>query len=442
MTGVADVAPVAGFWVEREADDFEATAWTEPAADRDRSDGERLLDQVHGFLTRFVAFPTDAAAVATTAWCVHAHAIDMVDTSARLAFLSPEPGSGKTRALEVIELLVPNPMATVNASAAVLFRSMTLTDDQGRSLRPTVLMDEADTIFGPRASKDHEDLRGFINAGYRRGAHAHRAAIRGNGVVVEVFPAFAAVAIAGLDDLPDTVMTRSIVVRMRRRASTERVEPYRRRLHQAQGELLRDRISAWVDWKSQDLAAYVDDLPAGIEDRAADCWEPLVAIGDAAGPDWSRRIRQAAVDMVGQSQSTGETLGIRLLIDLHQAFDGRDSMTTEDVLSALNGLEDSPWGDMRGKPLDARGLSARLRRYGVTSKSIRQGTNVLRGYAAQDLHDPWSRYLPLSSQKGATSATSATADVATTDGPEEWPDEVDEPAWQPDYLIDPEEDVA
>jgi hypothetical protein len=41
-----------------------------------------------------------------------------------MAFLSPEPGSGKSRALEVTDLLVPRPVQTVNTSPAYIFRKV------------------------------------------------------------------------------------------------------------------------------------------------------------------------------------------------------------------------------------------------------------------------------------------------------------------------------
>ena len=72
-------------------------------------DGAKLLDDVHAFLGRFVAYPSEHAHVAHTLWIAHAHLMDVWDSTPRIAFLSPEPGSGKTRALEVTELLVPNP---------------------------------------------------------------------------------------------------------------------------------------------------------------------------------------------------------------------------------------------------------------------------------------------------------------------------------------------
>ena len=63
------------------------------------------LDSVHSFIARFVAFPSPHAAVACTLWAAHAHAMQAWESTPRLAFLSPEPGSGKSRALEIIELL-------------------------------------------------------------------------------------------------------------------------------------------------------------------------------------------------------------------------------------------------------------------------------------------------------------------------------------------------
>src|SRR5262249_50328754 len=135
------------------------------------------------------------------------------------AFLSPEPASGKTRALELTETLVPRPVEAINTTPAYLFRKVS--DPAGP---PTILYDEIDTVFGARA-KEHEDIRGIINAGHRRGAKAGRCVVRGNVVKTEELPAYCAVAMAGLGHLPDTILTRSIIIKMRRRAPTEKIEP-------------------------------------------------------------------------------------------------------------------------------------------------------------------------------------------------------------------------
>ena len=379
-----------------------------------------LLADVEAYVRRFVAFPSEGAVVAFVLWAAHTHALDAFESTPRLALLSPEPGSGKTRAQEILELLVMNPLFSLNTSAAALFR--TVADPDGR---PVVLIDECDTIFGPKASKDNEDIRGFVNAGHRRGAVAHRCVVRGKEIDVVAFPAYAAVSLSGLDDLPDTIMTRSVVIRMRRRAPHERVEPYRRRLHAHEGHDLRDRLDEELSRRERELAEAWPEMPPGVEDRAADVWEALLAVADLAGGEWPERARVAAVADVAGSRQGGETLGIRLLADVRRAFAGHqvDKLTTNDLLLYLNALEDAPWGDLRGKPLDPRGLSRRLTKYEITPRNIRIGEQVHKGYVLDDLADAWSRYLSPSPQESATSATPATAGPMAYDGdPREWPD--------------------
>ena len=86
--------------------------------------GELMLNAVHQFLGRFVVYPSEHAHDAHALWCVHAHLMQLWDTTPRIAFLSPEPASGKSRALEVTELLVPNPVLAVNVSPPYLFRKV------------------------------------------------------------------------------------------------------------------------------------------------------------------------------------------------------------------------------------------------------------------------------------------------------------------------------
>ncbi|WP_292215994.1 hypothetical protein [Mesorhizobium sp.] len=177
-----------------------------------------LLDEVYAFTGRFVAYPSEDAHVAHVLWIAHAHMMAAWESTPRIAFLSPEPGSGKTRALEISELLVPRPVEAVNVTPAYLFRKVA--DEAGA---PTILFDEIDTVFGPRA-KDNEEIRGLLNAGHRRGAVAGRCVVRGKIVETEEIPAYCAVALAGLGDLPDTILTRSVIIRMRRRSPEETVD--------------------------------------------------------------------------------------------------------------------------------------------------------------------------------------------------------------------------
>jgi hypothetical protein len=372
-----------------------------------------LLEDVETFLARFVAYPSEAARVAHVLWIAHTWFMDEWDSTPRVAFLSPEPGSGKSRALEVTEPLVPRPVHAVNATPAYLFRKVS--DEDGR---PTILYDEIDTVFGPRA-KDNEDVRGMLNAGHRKGAMAGRAAMRGKTVVTEELPAYCAVALAGLDDLPDTIMTRSVVIRMRRRAPHEHVEPWRMRTNGAEGHELGDRLREWAEDARE--AITWPDMPAGIEDRNADVWEALLAVADLAGGQWPKRAREAALALVAASSDRGGSLGVVLLRDLRGIFANAERLTTERILEQLRDLDESPWADLRGKPLDSRGLARRLAKYGVKPTQYRDEHGKQRGYLAADLADPWSRYLPCGTAEAqpvqAERAVPAVPDVPAISGP-------------------------
>ncbi|MEU6545690.1 DUF3631 domain-containing protein [Streptomyces sp. NPDC046859] len=363
----------------------------------DRIDGAALLNEVEAFHRRFNVFPHEAAYVAVVLWDAHAHLLDCFESTPRLAFLSPEPGSGKSRALEIVETLVPNPMAAVDASAAALFRAVAGVDGK----RPTILFDEIDTIFGPKAG-DNEQLRGFINAGHRRNRPMFRCVGDGANQTVQAFHSFAAVAVAGLGYLPDTIRDRSVNIRMRRRARNESIEPYRTRIHEKEGFALRDRLATWAEQVSEQVMNVWPALPEGVTDRPADVWEPLLAIADAAGGDWPDRAREACVVLVTASKANDKgSLGVRLLTDLRDhVMVGIDRLPTVAILDRLNALDDAPWADLHGKPLDNRRLSRMLAEYmtadnePITSRNIKAAGSVLKGYYATDLKDAWARYCP------------------------------------------------
>jgi hypothetical protein len=373
-------------------------------------DGAAILSRVYDYLGRFVAYPSEAAHVAHALWVAHAHRMDAWCSTPRIAFLSPEPGSGKTRALEVTEFLVPRPVLAVNTTPSYLFRKVS--DEAGP---PTILYDEIDTVFGPKA-KDNEDIRGLLNAGHRKGAVAGRCVVRGTTVMTEELPAYCAVGLAGLHDLPDTIRTRSVIVRMRRRAPDETVEPFRPRQHQAEGHALRDELAEWTAGAIE--AGAWPTLPNTVVDRNADVWEPLIVVADAAGGEWPVRARDAAVALVADVAQSAPGLGVLLLADIRSVFDaiGEDMVSTQTLLEHLNGMEEAPWGNLRGHELDSRGLAKRLQPYEVRSKNIRTGAGVVKGYARADLFDAWSRYLLPSPEKTATTATEPTALVETAFG--------------------------
>jgi len=303
--------------------------------------------------------------------------------------------------LEILDLLTPSPMFIFSPSVAAIFRK--LAQDQ-----VTLLFDEVDTVFTTRGKDDqNEDLRALLNAGYRRGASIPRCV--GPKHDVQDFKVFAAVALAGIGDLPDTITTRSIVIPMKRRSATEHIEQFRVRLHEIEGHELRDRLAVWAEAVGPAVGAAWPALPEGVVDRRAEAWEPLIAVADAAGGAWPDRSRVAAVADVAAHRDRAPTLGIRLLTDLRQIFKEREAITTDEILKTLNSMDEAPWGDLKGKPMDSRGLAGRLKKYGVKSKTVRIGESTPKGYTREDLFDVFSRYLPnLTPSHPHIAATSAT----------------------------------
>jgi Protein of unknown function (DUF3631) len=231
-----------------------------------------LLDDVRTFIRCFVVLD-DHQADALALWAAHTHVFNAFGVTPYLAITSAEKRSGKTRLLEVLELLVREPLATVNISDAALFRVVD-------AKSPTLLMDEVDAVF---KSREREDLRGLLNAGYRRGAVAHRMGGTNNRKL-ETFAVYCPKAFAGIGDcLPDTITDRAIPIRLKRRTRSEHVERFRLRDVEPEGHTLRDRLADWLEPQRDHMAVQRPTLPDELDDRAQDVWEPLLAIADLTG---------------------------------------------------------------------------------------------------------------------------------------------------------------
>jgi Protein of unknown function (DUF3631) len=344
-------------------------------------DGCAVLDAVDAFLVRFIAYPNDYARNAHSLWLAHTWRMDEWDSTPRLAFMSPEKGSGKTRALEASHHLVPRGVRVSRATPNYILAKVS------EDPPPTLFYDEIDTVYGPRA-KGSEDLRAVLNAGHRRNATAGRGSWENNRLTSQDYPAYCAVALAGLGRLPDTVADRAVVIPMKKRKRTERVEQWRERLHVEEAKALGDQLGAWMESASLSWPA---NMP--VEDRAADVWEALVMVADAAGGHWPATARKSA--LVLTSQKPQMSLGVQLLHDLQVVFGGNDKVRSEDIITALTELPESPWGQYHadGSPLDFRDLAGLLKNYGIRPKDVWIDGGSVKGYTADDLRDAWERYV-------------------------------------------------
>jgi len=394
-----------------------------PVADADDEpvDGAELLDDIERFAGPFLALPSAHHMVVLCLWVVHTWCVGAFYVTPRLVLDSPEPGSGKTRVLEVLALLCCNAKLTLSTTTAALYRRIAAAGDRP----PTVLQDEADTVWGRTTNPQAEDLRALYNAGYKRGATVDRCEGDAKNMRVVEFPVFAPAALAGLAGrMPRTILDRSAAVfHMRRRAPDERVADFRERDAAIAAAPLRARAERWAAANFDTLAAARPVMPEGVRDRPAECWEALLAVADVAGGDWPERARAACRYFVFDSDSDELSFGARLLRDVQTALGGLDRMFSADLVAALTSDAESEWSDLWGKPLDQRRLAKELKRYNVESQEVRIGAINRKGYVVAGdtgLGQAWCRYLSSAPKRDSRDrgdiAGQAVADVSRING--------------------------
>ena len=355
---------------------YEPDPWDEEV------DGDDLLDRITAVIRMYVIVPEHVAETAAL-WVVHTHAFDLWQVTPRLAISAPTMGSGKSVMLDVLGCLVPRPLEADNLSTAVMFRAVD-------KYRPTLMVDEVDTFL-----RDNDELRGMLNSGYRKGGQAFRC--EGDNNDIKAFSTFAPIATAGIGKLPGTLADRSVHAELQRKRPDEHVQSFRGDRIDNLRDLAR-QAARWVIDNRGTLREAEPEMPGGIFNRKADNWRPLLAIADIAGGDWPARARMAAVALSGSDVTDAESFKVQLLADTHNIFEDifEDRLSTKDLLSRLQELEDRPWSDFRrGKPISARHLGDMLRSFKILPTTIRFSDNkVAKGYKKSSFENAFARYLP------------------------------------------------
>jgi hypothetical protein len=343
-----------------------------------------VLNEVVSFVSRYVVMTAEQADTFAL-WVEHSHCVDAFELSPYLAISSAEKRSGKTTVMKVLGLLAARPWRVVTPSEAVVYRKI----DRDH---PTVLLDEYDTVFKDR---DYEPLRALLNAGNEPGTTVPRCGGANRDQLID-FEIYCAKALAGIGKLPDTIADRTIEIRLKRKKAGEEVERFRRRIAREAAEPVRQLLVTIAERHADALAEARPEIPEALDDRAADEWEPLLSIADAAGGDWPARARRAALALSGGDARDDDSSGVDLLRDIRGIFDRREAerLTSSALCEDLHEIEESPWGEWYGKPLTTRGMAKILARYEIEPKPFRFGEQTLRGYERAWFEDQWSRLLP------------------------------------------------
>lgn len=359
-----------------------------PAAKPQNSEQESaaMLEDLRHFIRRFLVM-SDAQAVALCLFILYTYAAEQFECAPYLQVTSAEKRSGKSRLLEVLELLVNRPWLTSRTSAAALVRKL-------HEARPTLLLDESDAAF--RGDKEYsEALRGVLNAGHRKGGKASLCLGRGCDVKVIDLCVFGPKVIAGIGRLPDTVADRAIPIQLHRKRPGEKVERFRPRLIASAAFDLRARLAQWAtEDRLEILRSDFPELPEALSDRQQDVSEPLLAVADLAGSEWGKAGRRALTDLFGCTAAADESLGVKLLSDIRVVFDNRDRLSSKDLVSGLIEMEGSPWAELNhGREITPNTVARLLRKFDIAPRTTREGQNTFKGYLRDSFQDAWARYL-------------------------------------------------
>jgi putative DNA primase/helicase len=391
------IKPVEGrFWCE------DVQPWEQPV------DGTLLLNELAGILRRFVVLPKWAPE-ALALWVVHTYAYDLREVSTYVGVESPEKRCGKTTLLSVLSEMVNRPVVAANISSPAFFRVI-------EEARPTLVIDEADTWL-----QGNDELKGILNSGYtRKTAFVVRVAqwgrsgepgveMRDRGRMGLVrYSCWCPKVMAAIGRLPDTLADRCILIRMQRKGGREACE----RLRSLAVLALRRQCARFVRDNARGIAEARPELPAGLNDRAGDIWEPLLALADLAGGDWPGWARAAALELTALSQETNP-IG-SLLLDMFIVFQlaKAEKVSSRYLVGELNIFEDRPWGELRrGRVITEHWLARQLRPYGVRPKTIWMGEGTAKGYVLEEMLDAFRRYVPRSEVDALRVQTKAEAEA-------------------------------
>jgi len=404
-----------------------------------------LLNGLTSLVTRYVILP-EHAAEALALWIVHTYAFELRDVTTYLALESPVRRCGKSTLLNILSRLVNRPLVAANVSPSALYRAI-------EELRPTLMIDEADTFLKP-----NDELIGILNAGYHRATayvlrvasersgatqtegrglrvegegedgaslprllHNERVAGAGqsegsenspftthrsplNNGPVRVGPSLVRFScwcpkiIARIGRLPETLADRCIVIRMQRKTPNDKCE----RLRNLETIDLRNQCIQFVQDHRDAIISAKPEIPAALNDRAADIWEPLLAIADGAGGDWPARAREAAVALSSDTRENNPVGSLLLDIFLLFAMSGQERIPTRDLILALNTqFADRPWMEGRkGQRSTEIWLSQQLRPFGISPRTFRGQDSIIRGYLREDFAEAFRRYIPAAELDG------------------------------------------
>lgn len=281
--------------------------------------GPDLLCRLQEFFRDYAFFQDPRIPLLLATWTMGTYLYQTFSVYPYLVLRSPQKRCGKSRVLDLLAEVAFNATSRcTNPTAAVLFRDPA-------SNGGTMLLDE---IEGMTQNQERwSDVQGVLNDGYKRGGVVKRMERQGERFVSVPYPTYTPKALASLSRFAETLEDRAVFVFMTRRLRSDPLKEFRprRKSMQAATQQLRDDCYIWALTHAEAIAALYEDeavevlQPAGLDDRAVELWQPLLAIahncdleGRAVGPRQARILTRLARDLA-QVRDEEETPTVKLL---------------------------------------------------------------------------------------------------------------------------------
>ena len=348
--------------------------------------GQEVANEILDFIKKHIILP-EYQAIILTLWIFGSYCINAFGIFPKLLITSPDKRCGKTTVLSVLRGLVNKALVASNVTPSAMFRSI-------EAWQPTLLIDEGDTFI----NNDNEDLRGIINSGHTRDtAFVLRTEGDSSNRYPKQFSTWTPMAIAMIKNPPDTILDRSLVIKLRRKLSSEKITKWSFD-NFSKLESLRQKLKRWSDDNLESLKNNKPDIlmSNNDNDRATDNWLPLFSIASLISAGWCIKLEEAFKSSNGNDDGGNENISTLLLIDIKKIFTdaNADKIHSSELVAKLIELEDRPWGEYKhGKPITTNTLARLLNSFGIKSKQIRLEHNK-HGYYLADFDDTFSRYTP------------------------------------------------
>jgi hypothetical protein len=354
------------------------------------SPGQLVSDLEHYF-AGYLSLPPGAALVLSL-WTINTYVFQTFGTTPYLNVRSATRNCGKTSAFELISRVCAKPKLTVNMTVAALFLAVD-------TYAPTLLMDESEFLQGSGAS----EIRGLLNAGYKRGATVDRV-YSGE---LRAMRVYCPKAFASIGGLRGTLLDRSITIHMQPGTVPLVKEKelllitnallFRLEVYAAQNE---DNLQRMQD-EEPDLGYWRD-----IQRREREIWVPLLFHARLAGPEIETRA-EALAKRFGQEKRDAQSqddINVALAREIVCSLDKVNmfEFTSSELVTLVEDEEN--WGDK----LAGRNSKARAGVVGRFLRNFLPTTRLLDGvtrYRRADVLAKLGAHLPSLSPLTPTEST-------------------------------------